>query len=307
MRARACARCRARTSTSCAGSAPRQSGSSATPPSCAWRSARRLESDDAGLVRATRRWSRSRRASTTPAGSRWTRCSSQARARWRQRHGDLDAEPPDRAPRVRATAATPSTSSSSRCTSSAPRSPSARMNPIPPRSACRSCRSISAPNSRRASHVDVRPDQHRRPRRARERATADERPRAVHLGSVGQRVPLRREGGLRAGRSGRGLEHLPHRLSAVELEGEPGDGRAHPGDVQRARAGDDADGGGGRPARRRRRRRRPPRHRALRVGRRHGRVHRDRHRDQAQGRQGPPRTERASVHARPHPARPSGR
>ena len=44
---------------------------------------------------------------------------------------------------------------------------------------------------------------------------------------------------------------------------QPGDGRPHPGDVSRARAGDDADGGGGRPARRRRRRRRPARHRPL--------------------------------------------
>ena len=93
---------------------------------------------------------------------------------------------------------------------------------------------------------------------------------------------------------GRRLEHLPHRLSAVELEGEPGDGRPHPGDVLRARAGDDADGGGGRSARRRRHRRGPPRHRALRVGRGHGRVHRDRHRDQAQGRQGPPRARTAA-------------
>ena len=32
---------------------------------------------------------------------------------------------------------------------------------------------------------------------------------------------------------GRRLEHLPHRLSAVQLEGEPGDGRPHPGDVRR--------------------------------------------------------------------------
>ena len=43
----------------------------------------------------------------------------------------------------------------------------------------------------------------------------DERPRAVHVRPLGERVPVRREGRLRAGGPGCGLEHLPHRLSAV--------------------------------------------------------------------------------------------
>ena len=106
---------------------------------------------------------------------------------------------------------------------------------------------------------------------------------------------------------GRGELDLPHRLPAVELEPEPGDGRAHAGDVPRPRARDDAHGGGGRPARRRRHRRRAARRRPVRVGRRPGRVHRHRH-----GRQAP---RRASCTARrtggrsraTSPARTSGR
>jgi len=67
------------------------------------------------------------------------------------------------------------------------------------------------------------------------------------------------------------------------LEAEPGDGGPVPGHVRGPRAGHDPDGGGGRPARGRRDRRRPPRHRPLRVGREHRRVHRHRHGGEAPG------------------------
>ena len=56
---------------------------------------------------------------------------------------------------------------------------------------------------RRTADVDIRSDQHRGPRRARQRAPANERPWAVHVRPLGERVPVRGEGRLRAGGTGR--------------------------------------------------------------------------------------------------------
>ena len=125
---------------------------------------------------------------------------------------------------------------------------------------------------------------------------AGRRARVLHQRPVGQRVPARQAGRVRAARARARQLDLPHRVPAGDVEPEPGARRAHPGDVPRARARDDAHGGGGRPARRRRHRRRAARHRPLRVGRRPGRVHRGRHRGQASRRRAPPRAERPAVH-----------
>ena len=103
---------------------------------------------------------------------------------------------------------------------------------------------------------------------------------------------------------GSSIFHIGFQQSSWKERGDEG---ALGGDVHRPRAGDDPHGGGGRPARRGRHRRRAAGHRALRVGRGHGGVHRHRHRDQA------PRA--ATCTARPtagrspatSPARTSGR
>ena len=166
----------------------------------------------------------------------------------------------------------------------------AQEQPAPSRS--RTCRPEQAPHAGRLRVRLAGRDPRVRPPADR----ADEagrRPRLLHQRPVGQRVPARQAGRVRAARAGARQLDLPHRLSAVELEPEPGDGRAHAGDVPRSRAGDDADGGGGRPARRRRRRRRAAEHRPLRVGRRAGRVHRGRHRRQAPRRRASPRARTA--------------
>ena len=89
---------------------------------------------------------------------------------------------------------------------------------------------------------------------------------------------LVKQAGLRPGGPGGGKLDLPHRLSAIELEPKPGDGRSDPGHVPRPRAGDDPHGRRSRAARRRRHRRGETRYRPLRMGRRSGRVHRHRHR-----------------------------
>src|SRR6059058_5537634 len=83
-------------------------------------------------------------------------------------------------------------------------------------------------------------------RSARSRADSAVARRPLHERPLGQRVPAREGGGLRAARAGRGELDLPHRLPAVGLEPEPGDGGPEPGDVPRPRARDDAHGGGGR-------------------------------------------------------------
>ena len=129
------------------------------------------------------------------------------------------------------------------------------------------------------------------PEHGRERLAQNEA-RPLHQRPLGQRVPAREGGGLRAARARRRDARSTTSASRSSVEPEPGDGRPHPGDVPRPRARDDAHGGGGRPARRRRDRRRAARRQPLRVGRRPRRVHRDRHRRPPPRGRAAPRAER---------------
>ena len=154
---------------------------------------------------------------------------------------------------------------------------------------------------------ELRPDLARRRPRGCARPPGPEQGRPLHVRPLGARVPAREAGGVRPGRPRRGELDLPHRVSAVELEPEPGDGRPHAGDVPRPRARHDPHGGGGRPARRGRHRRRAARRRPVRVGLGSGRVHRDRDGGQAPRRRAPPRARTGARSRATSPARTSGR
>ena len=90
--------------------------------------------------------------------------------------------------------------------------------------------------------------------------------RRVHLRPVGLGVRAARRGRLRAARLRRRLVDLPRRPAGRPLEPEPGAAGAHPGHVQRARAGDGPDAVRGRPPRRRRHRRRAAADADVRLG-----------------------------------------